>query len=677
MQWTLGNGGTVVLVALALLVVGFVGVGVGSVDSQETGPLADAGLDQSVAQGTTVYLDAGGSVTPDGEIEAYEWTIESPAGEQIEPECPDCVRTSFVPDEIGTYVVSVTVTDDEGRTDTDTLYVEVEPRDVPEASLDGPGTVLVNESNTFTLTAYPGEAVLSSARWERDGTHDATEVIDSAGVSTLDRDLTFDVPGVYTINTTIDDEAGFQVNDSHEVSVWSPTPYVEVQITGTTAPVQEGDTLTVEATAHNLGERTAKQPVWLTNEDELVLDTTGERSLASGEQRNVTLQWDTDPGDAGVHELGVHSVNDSDSTAVAVVPDSSEPGETFFDVEFSTEPNSTVTPGETVQPTVRVVNTGTATGSQQITLVDIHGQPVDTHDLTLGPGESKDITSLSWTTTVSDRGSGELQVQSEDDRDRSDLSVWKPAFFDVNIYDAIPPAEDPRVDNHVLVIANVTNTGDLEDTQDVWLEQSSKYSHPETVNETTVTLDGGNETTLTMYWPEAVGSAFRCPPRVPRCSQSQDTTVTILLYSEDDSDGETVTLETAPDPHVSEYGPPRTEIFMTFEGSIEAGDSVSVSGLVESHRSGLSAELDPGTHSAFVPDGDDEVWFDSNGNLQIEQGASGTYTPCLAAGETVSNVDQVTDDPELGPEDAPTAAKGQFTCKTITVGDGGGGGGQQ
>jgi len=40
-------------------------------------PLADAGLDQRVPAGTTVYLDATGSRDPDGSVVGYEWVIEA------------------------------------------------------------------------------------------------------------------------------------------------------------------------------------------------------------------------------------------------------------------------------------------------------------------------------------------------------------------------------------------------------------------------------------------------------------------------------------------------------------------------------------------------------------------------------------------------------------------------
>ncbi|MFT4885243.1 MAG: hypothetical protein ACI8U4_002765, partial [Natronomonas sp.] len=91
-----------------------------------SGPMADAGLDQTVSVNTTVQLDATGSTHPNGEIESYEWRIETPDGRMIRPECRQCARTAFRPDTVGRYAVTVTVSDSEGETASDTLYVDVE-----------------------------------------------------------------------------------------------------------------------------------------------------------------------------------------------------------------------------------------------------------------------------------------------------------------------------------------------------------------------------------------------------------------------------------------------------------------------------------------------------------------------------------------------------------------------
>ena len=62
------------LLVAALVLAG----GVAGVVAADSGPLADAGLDQEVESGTTVHLDATGSSHPDGSIDDYEWSVETP-----------------------------------------------------------------------------------------------------------------------------------------------------------------------------------------------------------------------------------------------------------------------------------------------------------------------------------------------------------------------------------------------------------------------------------------------------------------------------------------------------------------------------------------------------------------------------------------------------------------------
>jgi hypothetical protein len=110
--------GTIVVVAI----LSGVAVGVPEVEP----PLADAGLDQQATAGSAVQLDASGSRAPGGNLTGYEWTITTPNGTVVAPQCDTCARTWFVPNQVGRYEATVTVTDDEGRTSSDTLYVDVE-----------------------------------------------------------------------------------------------------------------------------------------------------------------------------------------------------------------------------------------------------------------------------------------------------------------------------------------------------------------------------------------------------------------------------------------------------------------------------------------------------------------------------------------------------------------------
>lgn len=111
-------------ILVALLVVG-ASVPVAAVDDGNEPPLVDAGLDQEVDRDATVYLDGTGSRDPDGELTNWNWRIETPDGRTVTPSDPSAPRTQFEPTGVGEYAVTLTVTDDDGATRSDTLYVQV------------------------------------------------------------------------------------------------------------------------------------------------------------------------------------------------------------------------------------------------------------------------------------------------------------------------------------------------------------------------------------------------------------------------------------------------------------------------------------------------------------------------------------------------------------------------
>lgn len=93
---------------------------------------ADAGDDFSVEVGTSPEFDGCSST---GDIVAYGWIIrEAPAdlsddvGKSIRDSSPECsftLEAAMVVDEIGTWVVELTVTDSSGADASDTVSVDV------------------------------------------------------------------------------------------------------------------------------------------------------------------------------------------------------------------------------------------------------------------------------------------------------------------------------------------------------------------------------------------------------------------------------------------------------------------------------------------------------------------------------------------------------------------------
>ncbi|WP_348609507.1 PKD domain-containing protein [Halobaculum rarum] len=200
----------------ALLVVAAVPASVAAHEVAENDPpLADAGLDQHVERGTVVWLDGGGSLDPDGELVAHEWSIRTPDGREIEPNDPTAVSTTFTASTVGRYEVTLTVTDDHGVHRSDTLYVDVgdpevgsdetasenstpQPNEPPVGGIDGPDSVVRGERATFTADVYDPDGEVTSYAW-------------SDGRSTREVDRTVDLPAgetfVFSVRVTDDDGA--------------------------------------------------------------------------------------------------------------------------------------------------------------------------------------------------------------------------------------------------------------------------------------------------------------------------------------------------------------------------------------------------------------------------------------------------------------------------------------
>ena len=64
-----------------------------------------------VALGSVVQLDATASSDPDGDILSYQWSLQTPSGSQADIQNPTLAKTSFTPDEGGTYTVELVVND--------------------------------------------------------------------------------------------------------------------------------------------------------------------------------------------------------------------------------------------------------------------------------------------------------------------------------------------------------------------------------------------------------------------------------------------------------------------------------------------------------------------------------------------------------------------------------------
>lgn len=135
MRWRLGA----LLITLGLTACSGGGGGGGNTATPNLAPLAEAGASVSVTPGDVVVLDGSGSNDPDGTIAAWQW--EQLQGPTAVLEAPDSPQSGFVAPDVNTdaeLVFSLTVTDNEGASASDTMTVSIRPANpVPAYRISG------------------------------------------------------------------------------------------------------------------------------------------------------------------------------------------------------------------------------------------------------------------------------------------------------------------------------------------------------------------------------------------------------------------------------------------------------------------------------------------------------------------------------------------------------------
>ncbi|MBX0295262.1 PKD domain-containing protein [Haloarcula nitratireducens] len=265
-----------IVVALAVLAVATT-AGIAAA-TENRPPLTDAGLDQTVAANTTVYLDANGSRDPDGTITRVEWSIQTPGGNATAPACPTCRQTEFRPDGTGRYAVTVRATDDDGATRADTLYVTVTPSNGPTVSLTAPHTIDRRSDVRLTATVAGDDVPISTVDWLVDG-HPTNHTSLSRENATVNATHSFDATGSRTVRVVVYDQLGRRGTATESVQVVNGTGGGGADTSSNNCHFWEQNCLT-DVTFRNVN--------------------TGERTIMDGNgDGKITLWIDGQPRDAG------------------------------------------------------------------------------------------------------------------------------------------------------------------------------------------------------------------------------------------------------------------------------------------------------------------------------------------------------------------------------------------
>ncbi|MGD9779384.1 disaggregatase related repeat-containing protein, partial [Methanomethylovorans sp.] len=186
----------------------------------DTPPVADAGADKNATTGIALTFDGSGS-TDDKPIASYSWDFDVSDGVTSEANGVTPVHTYAT---LGTYTVTLTVTDTIGQTDSDTMEVLVSepvgPVDTPpvaEAGADKNATTGI--AVTFDGSGSTDDNAIASYSWDFG---DGTAV--GSGVSPAH---TYATSGTYTVTLTVTDTIGQTDSDTLEVVVSDPIGSVD------------------------------------------------------------------------------------------------------------------------------------------------------------------------------------------------------------------------------------------------------------------------------------------------------------------------------------------------------------------------------------------------------------------------------------------------------------------
>jgi RHS repeat-associated protein len=189
-----------------------------------TPPVAHAGPDQTAQIGLAVTLDGSGSSDVDGQPLSYFWSfIERPAGSAAVLSDPAAVKPAFIPDAVGTYLISLTVHDGLAQSAPDIVRITTEnSAPVAHAGADQTAlvgaTVVLDGSASSDVDGHP-LTFFWSLTTRPPGS--AAELIDPFAVKPT---LTLDLPGTYVAQLIVNDGFADSAPDSVIVTTDNTPP---------------------------------------------------------------------------------------------------------------------------------------------------------------------------------------------------------------------------------------------------------------------------------------------------------------------------------------------------------------------------------------------------------------------------------------------------------------------
>ena len=200
-------------------------------------PVADAGVNQTVASGAMVELDGSGSLDRDGTVASYSWTRTGGTGDEaVDLTGANTAQLNFTVETLEpdaddvTHVFSLTVTDDEGvESEADTVTVTVTAKNAPPVANAG-DDLTVASGATVELDGQgstDGDGTIATYYWSRvDGSGDAAVILTGANTAQLSFTADALAPGADDVtqvfSLVVTDDDGATSGDLVTVTVAAP-----------------------------------------------------------------------------------------------------------------------------------------------------------------------------------------------------------------------------------------------------------------------------------------------------------------------------------------------------------------------------------------------------------------------------------------------------------------------
>ena len=235
----------------------------------------------SVSENEAIAFDASGSYDPDGTIVSYYWKFGDGT-------TATGVSIAHAYSQDGTYTVSLTVTDDDGKTDATTATMAVLNK-APVASFTESAEVTTTGDNiAFDASgSYDPDGTIVSYYWNFGDGNSAT------GITV---NYAFDHRGTYTVTLTVTDNNGATDSETKTITISNRQPIAS--FTANTTEVIENNAVSFDASASYDPDGTIVSYVWNFGDGTATTGVTAEHVYTSEGEYPVTLTVTDNDGDS-------------------------------------------------------------------------------------------------------------------------------------------------------------------------------------------------------------------------------------------------------------------------------------------------------------------------------------------------------------------------------------------